>query len=232
MTQTKFDSLAADCYVFTPSDISSSSPPGIFSSATTELNPKMHHILGNMRYLTHQIDDPGKTHNTDDIISFIKMRTYIVQELLYLAPTPNDRCIMTLVDYYAENFRLAAMIYVKSVLHVFLPFCPMLKNLKKQVLDLKLESEKGTFGDLASMTQPDSAIWAFMVEGLLSSNEDEERQIAEKVALGARLQNIHSWDEMEHRLREICWLRTLKTEVCNRIWKKVDDINRDLQWGE
>ena len=232
MTETKFDNQVEECYLFTSDEISPTSPPTVFTSSTTDLSPKMHCILESMRYLTYQIEDTGKTHNTDDIMSFSKMRTSIVQKLLYLAPSPEACRNMTQIDYYAEIFRLAAMIYVKSVLHVFLPFCPMLKALKRQVLSLMLEGEKGAFGDLASVREPVSAIWAFMVAGLLSSDEVEESYFAEKIAISAKWQGIQSWDEMEIKLREFCWLKALKSEVSNRIWKMVEDLNRDHPWRE
>ena len=215
------------CYLYSHGNAPPISLPTMISEPMTELGSEMQLILDHMRYLTYQIEYPGKSQTTYDLMYFSRVRTSIVHRLLCLAPAAEPSRLMIKSDYCMEFCRLGFLIYVQCALHMFLRVCPMLRSLKQQLVDLMREEENIGFNGLQATKEPVSVTWSFMMGSLLSSTEDEEIYFARKIATSMGPVRVNTWEEMEDRLRDICWLKTLRTDTCQRVWTKVEEMN----WG-
>ena len=155
---------------------------------------------------------------TLDLMTFSKTRTAIEHRILDMARSyykPRER--MSRDDYNFELCRLAALIYIKCALHMFLPVGQILGSLKGELMQLIEDGEK--HGALPSFLpggqilgslkaelvrlikdgekhgalgarermQAGSAIWGLLMGSLLSSTPEEEEWFAKRITEGTRM---------------------------------------------
>lgn len=166
------------------------------------------------------------TLETLEIMAFSKMRTAIVYRLLSFAnQKPSSE--MTNIDYYVEVYRLAALIYVKVVLHMFTPLCAPIRSLKLQLMTLVKQGEADCTIGVGARVQPSSITWALWVGGTISCTKEEEEWFAQRLAKGIRASGVETWAEMQDRLVPICWHHKLNTPTCRSLWGRVEAIHAE-----
>ena len=193
---------------------------------STELAGGIATSFQNMRYLSQRLNDWASTPTTLEMMSFTELRTAIVYRLLSLK-NQKPASEMTSVDYHIELCRLAALIYIKIALHMYMPLCAMSQGLKKQLINLVTQGETNGAIVFGCRTQPCSVTWAFFVGGIISLNKEEEEWFAQRLARGTRASGVEAWTEMEARLRTICWQDKLNTPTCMSLWRRVEDIHAE-----
>ena len=195
---------------------------------STELGGGIATSFQSMRYLSQRLNSwastPALTPTTDEMMSFTEMRTAIVYRLLSLA-NRKPASMMTSVDYHIELCRLAALIYIKIALHMYMPLCGMSQRLKNQLISLIKQGEANGASVFGCHPQPFSVTWALFIGGIISLNKEEEEWFAQRLSRGTRVLGVEAWAEMEARLRTICWRDKLNTPTCVSLWRRVEDIH-------
>ena len=153
-------------------------------------------LLADLRFLTDTInkhDYGGNQYSsklsTLDLMTFSKNRTAVEHRILNMArsaSTQKPRSMMTRDDYTLELCRLAALIYLKCGLHMFLPMCSILDSLKEQIMQLTLDGERYCAIGISGKVQPGCATWGLFMASLLSSTPQEEEFFASRIAKGTR----------------------------------------------
>lgn len=193
---------------------------------STELGGDSSISFQNMRYLTQITNNWLESRIAIDNVSFSKIRADTVYRLLSAANT-KPASEMSNLDYRVETCRLAALIYIKIVLHMDIPLCAMIRSLKFQLMQLIKQGEaNGTIG-VGAQEQPASITWALFISGITSLNRDEEEWFAQRLAKGIRASGVKTWPEMEDRLRQICWLDKMNIPTCQVLWNRIMDINAE-----
>ena len=193
---------------------------------STELGGGIATSFQNMRYLSQRLNDWALSPTTLEMMSFTEMRTAVVYRLLSFA-NQKPASEMTSVDYHIETCRLAALIYIKLALHMYMPLCGLTRGLKKQLINLIKQGEANGTIVFGCRPQPFSVTWALFIGGILSLNKEEEEWFAQRLARGTRASGVEAWAEMEARLRTICWQNKLNTPTCMSLWRRVKDIHAE-----
>ena len=182
-----------------------------------------------MRYLTCELIIQNRCDATLgpkpllDSSTFFSMRKALDHRLLSLKLSkPASK--MTVADCQIEICRVAALIYGRLALPLSMRNDALVRSLKTQAVNLLNRLE-----DLppveASEQQPNVLVWALLMVGILSSNEEEEQWIAQRLATRALIGDVETWIRMEYLLQEICWMDKLNSDTCKRLWRRVEDIN-------
>ena len=174
----------------------------------------------NLRLLNDTIDRWDKSQPTVELVSFSEIRVDTVHRLQSVANS-KPASEMTSLDYQVEICRLAALIYIRLVFQLDSPLCSRIRILKDQAINLIKQGEvNGRIGAFAQQ-QPTLVIWALFLCGVVSLNNEEQEYFAQPLAKGIRPSGIETWLEMEHRLRQICWLAKLQTPRCWGLWSRI-----------
>ena len=182
-----------------------------------------------MRYLTRELIVQNRCDATLgprpklDNSSFFSMRKALDHRLLSLKLSkPTSK--MTVADCQIETCRIAALIYGRLALPLSMRNDALVRSLKMQATNL-LHRWEGLPPVEAPERQPNVLVWALFMVGILSSNVEEEHQIARRIAARALIANIETWIRMEYLLQEVCWMDKLKTDTCKRLWRRVESVN-------
>ena len=153
-------------------------------------------LLADLKYLTETINKHeyggaqySSKLSTLDLMTFSKNRTVVEHRILNMARSPSTqkpRDVMTRDDYTLELCRLAALIYLKCGLHMFLPMCSILVSLKEQIMQLTRDGEKYRAIGISGKVQPGCATWGLFMASLLSSSPEEEEFFASRIAKGTQ----------------------------------------------
>ena len=158
-----------------------------------------------------------------DNSTFFSMRKALDHRLLSLKLS-KPTWKMTVTDCQIEICRTAALIYGRLALPLSMRNDALGRSLKAQVMDLLQRLDVKTAVE-APEQQPKILIWALFMVGILPSNDEEEHWIARRIAKRALTADVETWTQMEYLLQEICWMDKLNTDICKRLWRKVEDIN-------
>ena len=185
-----------------------------------------------MRYLTKSLASPSH-----DLQSPNDMRPAIEARLLALGHQINqNKFSKTQLDYLLEERRLGALIYIKTLLlpkQDIVATNPALRALEAAVLAHLRESLLiGAFSmGVHSNPYTYNMLWALWMGAILAADGIEEESFSGPIALGCNQAGISTWEEMESRLREICWRTELRTGACMKVWERVKQINRGVSLG-
>ena len=193
---------------------------------STELGGGIASSFQNMRYLSQRLNDWALSPTNLEMMSFTEMRTAIVYRLLSFA-NQKPASEMTSVDYHIEICRLAALIYIKIALHMYMPLCALTQGLKKKLINLINQGEANGTIVFGCRPQPFSVTWALFIGGILSLNKEEEEWFAQRLARGTRASGVEAWEKMEARLKTICWQNKLNTPTCMSLWRRIEDIHAE-----
>ena len=150
-------------------------------------------LFADLRNLTDTVNQQNTWNGhanltTAELMTFSKSRTALEHRIVNMARslTEKPRAVMTQDDYTLELCRLAALVYIKVGLHMFLPFCSILRTLKGQVMQLIRDGEKYCFIGITSSTAPECMTWALLMCSLLAMTSEEEDFFAKRIAKGTR----------------------------------------------
>ena len=154
-------------------------------------------LLADLRYLTDHVNRAQQNMyrrsatSTVDSMTFSKVRTIVEHRILAMARSPSHkpREMMTLDDYTLDLCRLAALVYIKCGLHMYLPICTIILVLKEQLIQLVRDAEMYCAVDLCGDGQPWYATWAMFMGSLVATTPEEEAFFAERIAKGTRDSN-------------------------------------------
>ena len=162
----------------------------------------------------------------NDLMSFYDRRSALefnLTSLLIRKPKQNMRQI----DYVLEAYRIAALIYVKYVMYNAAAICPVIQKLKAQLINLTLEANDQLV-DNRNRLQHGSVIWILIMGGITYLNNDEKEYFAQAIARSTSwwsLPGAKTWEVMEACLKEIAWVRKLRTGECASLWRRVEVIS-------
>ena len=174
----------------------------------------------NLRHLNDIINGWDETQPMVELVSFSEIRADTVHRLQSVANT-KPASDMTNLDYQVEICRLAALIYIRVVFQLDSPLCSRTRILKDQAIRLIKQGEADGRIDAGARQQPTSVTWALFLCGVVCLNSEEQECFAQVLGKGIRSSGIETWLEMEHCLREICWLGKLQTSRCWSLWSRM-----------
>jgi len=178
----------------------SGSPQGILSTINRQL-----------RYLTTQMPQARATKlpiSKNDILAFSTARSLVEHSLLSLSAATvyacrdTDGCTDTCADPAPsfEAHRLAALIYINTILRNCSPNGALLISLKSQLVNA-IQKAEGKVPYLWS--QPRTTLWIYCIGGLLSLNDVEEIWFATRMAKALIGVGIQKWEEVEEALKRV-----------------------------
>ena len=194
---------------------------------STDFSGQMTRIHRDMRYLTDALKAWGPSISTNDLMSFSKMRSTLEHRLLTLK-IHKTKDQMQPLDYLFEACRLAALIYLKCILHNFKPVCAILRNLKVQLMNIIMEGEETLQGELSLATelqlQRGALTWVLSIGGILSLNAEEEMWFAKRLVNSTKASDLRSWTDVEGCLKQISWVDSLRSPECISVWRRVEEM--------
>ena len=131
---------------------------------------------------------------------------------------------MTDLGYLFEICRLAALIYVPCVLYLWVPAPSMMSKLKMDML-AAFRAKQKICNDKITNSQSVILMWALFIGGLVSENVDEDHWFAQRIARFARDTGIVTWAQMEDRLLDIGWIKSLQTPTSKKLWMTIETLN-------
>ena len=191
------------------------------------------HILRDVRHITGALIAWNRSSSMNDLMSFYDRRSaleFTLTSLLIRKPKENMRQI----DCVLEAYRIAALIYVEYVMYNAAAICPVIQKLKAQLFYLTLEANDKLV-DNENRLQHGSVVWILIMGGITYLNNDEKEYFAQAIARSTRgwwnLPGAKTWEVMEACLKEIAWVRKLRTGECVSLWRRVEVLsnhNSDL----
>ena len=194
---------------------------------TTGLCNVMTAILRDIRHITGALVAWNRSSSMNDLMSFYDRRSaleFSLTSLLIRKPKESMRQI----DYVLEAYRISALIYVKYVMYNSVAFCPIVQKLKAMLINLTLEADDELV-DNEDRLQDGSVVWILIIGGITYLNNDEKEHFAQAVARSTRgwwsLPGAKTWEVMEACLKEIAWVRMLRTRQCASLWRRVEVLS-------
>lgn len=208
--------------------------PNILTSAISEvdrstgLRNEMLSIFSSMRSLSTSLCPINHSVTTTPLLTFSSQRSALEHRLLALQ-IRKPPAQMQQIDYLLEARRLAASIYLKCVLQNFKPRCPILTNLKGQLMLLLTEGENKLFFDnVDDHLQRTPLMWVLFMGGILTLDEKEELWFAKRIVSVSQgeymTQRSRNWTYMECCLRQMSWVDSLRTKECVSLWNAVERL--------
>ena len=184
-------------------------------------------ILRDVRHVTGALIAWNRTSSMNDLMSFYDRRSalkFTLTSLLIRKPKENMRQI----DYVLEAYRIAALIYVKYVMYNAAAICPVIQKLKAQLFHLTLEANDKLV-DNENGLKHGSVVWILIMGGMTYLNNDEKEYFAQTIARSTRgwwsLPAAKTWEVMEACLKEIAWVRKLRTGECVSLCRRVEVLS-------
>ena len=153
----------------------------------------LHFLFNDLSFLTTTVNQQNIHYGrpkwtTIDLMTFSKNRTVIEHRILNMARSSaqKPRAVMTQDDYTLELCRLAALVFIKCGLHMFLPMSSILVAVKQQVTTLILDQEKYRADGVTGETQSGCVLWGLCVSSILAMTPEEEDFFANRIALITR----------------------------------------------
>ena len=209
------------------------SPPGDDSPYNRLLT-----VFQQLRYLTRQLSQTkfGKPHiSANDMFGFSTARSCVERALLSLSlihittitDTPrSNKTKYSDTTLAFEALRLAALIFLNLVLRECSPYSPVMQSLKSQLLVMLQTAENPS---ASSRPQQRSAIWVFVMGGLLAMDDTEENWFAVRIRNVMQDMETQSWAEMEEVLNESLWADDLTRSVQRGLWRRVRSTEGELR---
>ena len=204
-----------------------------------ELRRDLSTVFNDIRHLTLAVESEGQSpgirpsaSTKADLLDFDTMRKALEYRLLMLQPD-HAATDMTLADYPPEISRLAALIYLQYAVPLRVPDRPRVQRLRTQIIE-HLRRMDDAYAVDAEEFQPGALLWAQFIIAKVPWDEGEgadEIWMTHRIARVVRAAGIATWTEMEQRLRRVCWMESLHTPDCKRLWEIVQRINKRY-WTE
>ena len=181
-------------------------------------------VLPHLRNLALIQDSITRTHNatTTEIMSFSKLRSSIEQKLLcYPKQQGEGRAGITEKDYIHESCRVAALIYIDTVLRRFRPTFTGPKVLK-QTLMATYEQRRQIDQNIVDDGSSVALLWIFCTGAILSLNEVEKTWFAEQISRAMTRTSLEIWQDVEECLTGLLWTKFMSDALCRSVWPKVE----------
>ena len=108
---------------------------------------------------------------------------------------------------------------------------PAARALKHQLITYLQHGEYDCMYAGGVQVKPSQMSWALWMGAIYAQDGDELDWFANSIAKGCRIYAVRTWEEMEIRLKKICWGLQLRTDACRKIWRKIEELNRNFWEG-